>query len=86
MATRNEELSLLNQRINDDKFPLPNITEILDFLSGAIYFSHLDFSQEYYQMELDSESRSCTSGGQGAFQMKRLPMGLKISPIAFSRQ
>ncbi|KAK9702190.1 Reverse transcriptase (RNA-dependent DNA polymerase) [Popillia japonica] len=37
---------LLNQEIEDDKFPLPNITEILDSLSDAIYFSQLDLSQD----------------------------------------
>lgn len=32
----------LNENIQDDKFPLPNITEILESLSGCMYFSHLD--------------------------------------------
>lgn len=77
----------LNEVIQDDKFPLPNITEILDSLSGAIYFSHLDLSQSYYQCSLKPESRPITSftTSTGQFQMKRLPMGLKISPSAFSR-
>lgn len=78
---------LLNQKIEDDKFPLPCITEILDSLSGAIYFSHLDLSQGYYQIELETASRPCTafSTERGQYQMTRLPMGLKISPSAFSR-
>lgn len=72
---------LVNKTIQDDKFPLPNITEILDSLAGAVYFSHLDLSQDYYQVELDKKSRPKTSftTGNGLFQMKRLPMGLKIS-------
>lgn len=78
---------LLNKQINDDKFPLPSITEIHDSLSDAIYFSHLDLSQGYYQVELKPESRACTSFStdRGQYRMKRLPMGLKISPSAFSR-
>ncbi|XP_045541509.1 uncharacterized protein LOC106718281 [Papilio machaon] len=77
----------LNDVIQDDKFPLPNITEILDSLSGAIYYTHLDLSQSYYQCSLKPESRPITSftTGTGQYQMKRLPMGLKISPSAFSR-
>lgn len=77
----------LNMKIQNDKFPLPCITEILDSLSGAIYFSHLDLSQGYYQVALDSSSRPCTafSTTKGQFQMTRLPMGLKSSPSAFSR-
>lgn len=78
---------LLNNCIQDDKFPLPCITDILDSLSGAVYFSHLDLSQGYYQIELEKESRQCTAfvTDKGQFQMTRLPMGLKISPSSFSR-
>lgn len=42
----------LNNVIQDDKFPLPNITDILDSLAGSIYFSKLDLSQSYYQLSL----------------------------------
>lgn len=78
---------LLNRQIRDDKFPLPCIDEILDSLSGAIYFSHLDLSQGYYQVELDPKSRPYTAftTDNGQYQLTRLPMGLKISPNAFSR-
>jgi len=81
------DMRLLNQQIKDDKFPLPNANEILDSLGGAIYFSHLDLSQGYYQVELHPESRKYTAftTNKGQFQMKRLPMGLKISPSTFSR-
>lgn len=77
----------LNKQIQDDKFPLPNINDILDSLAGAIYFSHLDLAQGYYQVEIDPQSRPITafSTDKAQYQMKRLPMGLKISPSAFSR-
>lgn len=73
--------------IQDDKFPLPNITEILDSLSGCIYFTHLDLYQGFYQVSLNPESRNITSfaTSTGQYRMKRLAMGLKISPSAFSR-
>lgn len=78
---------LLNKNIEDDRFPLPNITEILDSLSGATYFSHLDLSQGYYQVELHKNCRKYTSftTPQGQFQMTRIPQGLKTSPGSFSR-
>lgn len=78
---------LVNKQLRDDKMPLPCISEILDSLSGALYFSHLDLSQGYYQLELHKDSRPLTAftTNEGQFQMKRLPMGLKVSPSAFSR-
>lgn len=77
----------VNERIEDDKFPLPNITDIYDMVGGAAYFSCIDLSQGYYQMELDANSRPITafSTEDGHYQLKRLPMGLKISPSKFSR-
>ncbi|CAK1597489.1 unnamed protein product [Parnassius mnemosyne] len=77
----------LNENIVDDKFPLPNITDILDSLSGSIYFTHLDLQQGYYQVKLAPESRKYTafSTSTGHYQLKRLPMGLKTSCSAFSR-
>lgn len=76
----------LNNIIQDDKFPLPNITEILDSLSGSVYFSKLDLSQSYYQLSLSNDSRKYTAfTTDKTYQMKRCPMGLKTSPNAFSR-
>ncbi|KAG7301395.1 hypothetical protein JYU34_014336 [Plutella xylostella] len=76
----------LNEKIENDRFPLPNITDILDSLSGAIYFSHLDLQNGYYQISLEPESRKCTAFTfKGQYQLKRMPMGLKTSPSAFSR-
>lgn len=77
---------LLNQTIQDDKFPLPNITDILDSLANNIYFSKLDLSQGYYQLSLEKQSRKYTAfTTDKQYQMKRCPMGLKTSPSAFTR-
>lgn len=76
----------LNEKIVDDRFPLPNILDILDALSGSVYFTHLDLFSGYYQVKLEEESRKCTAFTfDKQYQMKRMPMGLKISPSAFSR-
>ena len=75
----------LNNVIQDDRFPLPNITEIIDSLSGSIYFSHLDLKNGYYQCDLTPESRKYTAFCSVQYQMTRMPMGLKTSPSSFSR-
>ena len=77
----------LNTVVNDDKFPLPNIEDIVDALGGTKPFSHLDLPQGYYQCLLKPEDRSMTafSTPLEQQQMTRLPMGLKISPLSFSR-
>lgn len=75
----------LNNCIEDDKFPLPDITEILESLTGSIYFTHLDLHQGYYNVKLDENSRKFTAFYSGQYQMTRMPMGLKTSPSSFSR-
>lgn len=78
----------LNTTIQMDRYPLPNISELIDQLGSARVFTCIDLSQGYYQVELEAESRPCTAfitpDGKH-YQMKRLPMGLNISPSAFSR-
>jgi RNase H-like domain found in reverse transcriptase/Reverse transcriptase (RNA-dependent DNA polymerase) len=77
----------LNESIADEKFPLANITDILDSLAGAVYFSTFDLSQGFYQLAIKQEHRGCTAfvTDKGQYQKCKLPMGLKISPSAFSR-
>lgn len=78
----------LNTTIQMDRYPLPNINELIDQLGSARVFTCIDLSQGYYQVELEKESRPCTAfitpDGKH-YQMRRLPMGLNISPSAFSR-
>lgn len=78
----------LNERIEMDKYRLPNIHDLLDQLGSAKIFTCMDLSQGYYQVELEKASRPCTAfiipDGKH-YQMKRLPMGLNVSPSAFSR-
>lgn len=59
----------LNNSIQDDKFPLPNISEILDSLSGSMYFTSLDLSNSYYQCDLDLDSRKYTAFCSGQYQV-----------------
>lgn len=77
----------LNDVVEDDKFPIPDITEILDGMDQEKFFTTLDLNQGYYQIQLDKDSRPYTAftTSDGHFQLTRMPMGLKTSPSCFSR-
>lgn len=77
----------LNNKIQDDKFPLPNITEILDSLSGSIYFSKLDLSQSYYQLSLNENSRKYTSFSiNKMYQLSLDPSSRKCTAFTAGKQ
>ena len=68
-------------------YPLPNITETIDKLTEARFFSTLDLSQGFYQLKLHPEDREKTAfvTPKGLYQFTRLPMGLAQSPGCFQR-
>lgn len=77
----------LNDKIINDKFPLTRLDDILDKLGRAKYFSTLDMTSSFHQIELDHRSRPYTafSTPNGHYQYTRLPFGLKISSNSFQR-
>lgn len=77
----------LNKKIVDDKFPLTRLDDILDNLGRSKYFSTLDLTSSFHQIELHPDSRHLTafSTNKGHYQFKRLPFGLKISTNSFQR-
>lgn len=44
----------LNEKTIGDAYPLPNITDILDQLGHAKYFSVLDLASGFHQIPMDS--------------------------------
>lgn len=77
----------LNKKIVNDKFPLTRLEYVLDRLGRAKYFSTLNMTSSFYQINLDEYSRNLTafSTSNGHYQFKRLPFGLKISSNSFQR-
>ena len=47
----------LNEKIVGDAYPLPNITDILDQLGGAKYFTVLDLASGFHQIEIEPGDR-----------------------------
>lgn len=77
----------LNEKTINDKYPLPNITSILDKLGKSQYFTTLDLASGFHQIELDADTipKTAFSTEHGHFEFKRMPFGLKTAPPTFQR-
>ena len=66
---------------------MKRIYVILDQLGRAKYFSCLDLTSGFHQIELDEKSRDATSFATDkySFRLKRLPYGLQIAANSFQR-
>lgn len=77
----------LNKVTVKDKYPLPRITEILEQLGNAKYFSTLDCASGFHQIEIEHESRHKTAFSTpfNHFQFKKMSFGLCNSPSTYQR-
>lgn len=77
----------LNEKTIDDKYPIPNIADVLDKLGNCQYFTTLDLASGFYQVEMSPEDipKTAFNVEHGHFEFLRMPMGLKNSPSTFQR-
>lgn len=77
----------LNDKTIDDKYPIPNINDVLDKLGKCMYFTTLDLASGFYQVEMNEEDipKTAFNVEHGHYEFLRMPMGLKNSPSTFQR-
>lgn len=77
----------LNDSAIGNSFPLPNITDILNQLENAQYFSMLDFASGYYQIPMQEEYKNKTAFSTlyGHYEYNRMPFGLKNASATFQK-
>ena len=71
-----------------DAFPLPQVADLVDSLSGHRYFSTLDLASGYWQVPMEESSQEKTAfviPGRGHFEFLRMPFGLTNAVPTFQR-
>ena len=77
----------LNQNTTFDAEPMPTISDDLHKFKDAKYFTELDLSKGYWQVELEDESRKYTAFAtkNGLMEFKVMPFGLSTACATFVR-
>ena len=77
----------LNAATRKDAYPLPNIIDCMDALSGASWFSTLDLASSYWQVEIEDRDKEKTAFAtkSGLYEFCVMPFGLTNAPATFER-
>ncbi len=77
----------LNTQTIDDRWPLPDIQELLHQVRGSFVFSALDMASAYNHISIHPRDRPKTAfvTRRGLYQLKVLSFGFKTAPPFFQR-
>jgi hypothetical protein len=75
----------LNSITIKNRYPLPLITEIMDRVTGANYFSKIDLKDAYYRIRIKAgdEWKTAFRTRYGHYEFLVVPMGLTNAPATF---
>jgi hypothetical protein len=78
----------LNKYVKREHYSIPTYDDIVNNLSGKKYFTVIDMSDGFHQIELSEKSSYlCTFNTPfGRYKYNRLPFGLSSSPEVFQRE
>ncbi|VDL71646.1 unnamed protein product [Nippostrongylus brasiliensis] len=75
----------LNKSLEAYEYPIPIPEDIFARLNGGRFFSQIDFSDAYLQIELTDEAKELVviNTHKGLYRYKRMPFGIKTAPGIF---
>lgn len=75
----------LNKMLEEYHYPLPTAEYIFTKFNGSMFFSKIDLSEAYLQIEVNEKAKPLLTINtpKGLFRYNRLPFGVKVAPAIF---